>query len=391
MSIHQTGYVRRYAREGGRRGWAEERFVLVWGGVALDRDLDLALGSDTRWELLDQCFFDASQSPLGPALVYDKIWRPTISHAEWVERVFTGAVASSDEQVGFPADDFRMSDDEFWALIDLISPRGGSVRSLVAQLERLSDQQVAGFYRVLAEKLHALDHPDNTVRTPETSDGLVSADLSLYYRAGIIASGKDVFTDYLSHPRLMRTGAELECEELLFVAQEAKGIEFTSLIDIETGANGELWGARPEGMILDTEQTYAPDTGDEYDEWRALTAEESLALPGPFHGGISSELALRDGAALGVYPGIYSARSALRRTDGAVHEVLNILRASSRESAEEIATSHFDRIAQERGLQRIAPIEVEDLETDKLIVDTFPLFRLSAKTAQPAQLHRRYC
>jgi hypothetical protein len=144
-----------------------------------------------------------------------------------------------------------MDDAAFWKLVSRIDREAlgdgdeeGAVEPLVAALTALPPPQIEAFDEALARKLHAIDgraYADAAGESGGSGDGF------LYARCFVVAQGRKHYEDVLADPRLMPTSVDDWCEALLFVTQQAyeaaTGNEWTydASVDIETGANAELW------------------------------------------------------------------------------------------------------------------------------------------------------
>jgi hypothetical protein len=184
-----------------------------------------------------------SQTPIvmssmtGPVLVVDRIVPAAFENPqEWVDRALTGlllGVRSADRE--------PMGDEEFWEFISLL---GGTVNDdglglLLDALMELDVVRLSAFRDALWAKLHALDHPENTIRS---RDGVVSDDASLYYRCEIVAAGQDAYDAAITRPHPGGGDDGTVGEGLLTVAEDASenGL-MVPLTVIETGRNPAHW------------------------------------------------------------------------------------------------------------------------------------------------------
>lgn len=144
-----------------------------------------------------------------------------------------------------------MGDEEFWALIGVL---GGTIDDessgeLLAALEQLSRKALIQFNDTLAQRLHELDHPENTVRSSIGGDSMVSADASLYYRCEIIAAGRDAFLDRIARPGPGGEDAGGSGEALLELVDAASEHDLPNpQVPIETGHNKEFWSDAPDSV-----------------------------------------------------------------------------------------------------------------------------------------------
>lgn len=117
-----------------------------------------------------------------------------------------------------------MTDDEFWALIDLI---GGTrwddstsdVTALVAALSVLPEGKITAFYDLLGDKALALATPEH-YSAFSWFPGL--SDTFLYARLAVIANGRETYEAILAHPRLFPArSSNVWFERLLHVCDDA--------------------------------------------------------------------------------------------------------------------------------------------------------------------------
>lgn len=117
-----------------------------------------------------------------------------------------------------------MSDDEFWALIDLIEgsrwdDAASDVSALVTALAALPEDKIEAFYSTLGDKAVALATPEH-YSAFSSFPGL--ADTFLYVRLAVIANGRYVYESVLADPRRFparSTGVWFET--LLYVSDDA--------------------------------------------------------------------------------------------------------------------------------------------------------------------------
>ena len=117
-----------------------------------------------------------------------------------------------------------MSDDEFWALIDLIEgsrwdDATSDVSALVSALAALPEDRIEAFYSALGDKALALATPQH-YSAFSSFPGL--ADTFLYARMAVIANGRDVYEQVLAEPRRFPArSAGVWFERLLYVCDDA--------------------------------------------------------------------------------------------------------------------------------------------------------------------------
>ena len=147
----------------------------------------------------------------------------------------------------YPAE--SMSDERFWAMIDLIpgptyDQSSTDLSRLTDELSRLPATEIQGFFETLARKLYALDtraHYRAFSWFPGESDPF------LYARLSVVGHGRAYYERMLGHPAEFPSGNSPWLETLLYVADTAylkvTGTEFTreSSVDFESFSNSEGW------------------------------------------------------------------------------------------------------------------------------------------------------
>ncbi|WP_294228393.1 DUF4240 domain-containing protein [uncultured Shimia sp.] len=142
-----------------------------------------------------------------------------------------------------------MNDTQFWSLIEKIEGckrRDGSTNfgPLVAELAKLTEADIHGFYECLAQKAYALDTRQHYRRFswfPGLSDSF------LYTRLMVVAQGKQAYHDVLKNPRAFPKRSPNWLEGLLYVAGDAYSdiaeLEFSreATVNIESFSNEEGW------------------------------------------------------------------------------------------------------------------------------------------------------
>jgi hypothetical protein len=109
--------------------------------------------------------------------------------------------------------------------------------SLQASLERLEQDELLGFDRILERKLYDLDRPEIQEHTDGSEDGF------LYCRAFIVAAGRSYYEAVNSEPS--RAMMDLECEDLCYLPVRVYSAKFGEMpgsgISRETGSNQAAW------------------------------------------------------------------------------------------------------------------------------------------------------
>lgn len=115
-----------------------------------------------------------------------------------------------------------MSDDDFWALIELISNdhEEPDLSGLIEALEKCSNEELIGFQERF-EFHHRRSYNWNLWGAAYLINGGCSDDGFDYFRAWLITQGKDVFSAGLADPDSLVDHANdefSECEEILVLA-----------------------------------------------------------------------------------------------------------------------------------------------------------------------------
>jgi hypothetical protein len=157
---------------------------------ARDRYKHIPKTNEGMWEMWQQSLYRPTQGPSGPAEPLD------------------------------PAQ--RMSEDEFWNLIDQINryemdgEHGKkAVAPLIKKLSKLSPDRIRSFQNLLQQKLYALDTLAHARGARETSD-----DAFVYVRCYVLGNGRVYYERALAEPQFMPVDPPW-FEELLYAASEA--------------------------------------------------------------------------------------------------------------------------------------------------------------------------
>lgn len=155
-----------------------------------------------------------------------------------------------------------MAWERFWQLIEVLGGKAGietcqgfeeGCARLTAILSCEPVGQIIGFGERLAEALYRLDQePFGTLPVVgmELSDGSPfpqSDDSFLYSRAAVVAVGRQAYESVFGHPERFAPFTALQCEELLYVHEEAfeqaTGTEWDRLTryDYESCSNKHGW------------------------------------------------------------------------------------------------------------------------------------------------------
>jgi Protein of unknown function (DUF4240) len=145
-----------------------------------------------------------------------------------------------------------MTDEEFWALIDLIGGPGDTQESetgdddetvapLVRALSRLEPEQITGFDDQLAAKVYALDG-----REFARAAGVAGEyeDLFLDARLCVVANGRAIYEAVLASPEAMpnmKFGALLFCAERAWEIRTGEEYDYEPSPSVEMGANQANW------------------------------------------------------------------------------------------------------------------------------------------------------
>ncbi|GAA1532459.1 hypothetical protein GCM10009827_057980 [Dactylosporangium maewongense] len=133
-----------------------------------------------------------------------------------------------------------MNSDDFWRMIDgvLDLPFDARAARLVDLLAARAEGDITGFEDRLAEALHRLDTPAHAV---------AHGDAFLYIRCAAVLSGSRAHQRIVEDPRSLLALADVEAEELLFVASTAyervtdRPWEHRAPVSYESGTSA-AWG-----------------------------------------------------------------------------------------------------------------------------------------------------
>jgi len=186
-------------------------------------------------------------SELGPVVVSDRVISVNADDATaWIQAV-TSSIRPSGRLEDFKRE--PMEDERFWQLVGLLDGQidDEGLEALIGALSELTPGDLDSFNDTLAMKLHALDHPGNTMRW----SGMVSADASLYYRCEIVAAGRAEFESHLREPRSSDDPeAGAVGEALLGIVDSVAVHELSEPpVPIETGTNPEHWPDAPAPVV----------------------------------------------------------------------------------------------------------------------------------------------
>lgn len=140
-----------------------------------------------------------------------------------------------------------MTDEQFWALIDLLGAPDASededeiVGPLVRALSQLDPEQILAFDNRLAEKVHALDGRDYA-----RAAGIAGEyeDLFLDARLCVVANGKQIWETVVADPSVMpgmKFGALFFCAERAWEIRTGEDYEHEPTPSVEMGANQANW------------------------------------------------------------------------------------------------------------------------------------------------------
>lgn len=147
-------------------------------------------------------------------------------------------------------EDSRLSEEECWALIDVLDwtyedeDDDKVVAPLVDKLSSLSVANIYQFADWLAEKLWRLDTAEHA-RVFLEEDGFLSVDDFLYARCAVVANGSEFYYQVLNHPSEMPI--DVTFESLLYLPQEAylkktgEKMIHVPLFNYETYSNRQGW------------------------------------------------------------------------------------------------------------------------------------------------------
>ncbi|MCT1430650.1 MAG: hypothetical protein DI611_12930 [Brachybacterium faecium] len=137
--------------------------------------------------------------------------------------------------------------ERFWARINTAS-KGGQLdlRRLKHSLRGIDRRSLKQFNRTLGHLLYELDRQElYDFYEGASGSPMVDPDGFLYWRAGIVAAGKEAFEAVFNVKRDISLARVPECEELLYVGDEAAYDDLGYGVDIETGSNYAFWNALP--------------------------------------------------------------------------------------------------------------------------------------------------
>ncbi|GAB3599107.1 DUF4240 domain-containing protein [Microbacterium tumbae] len=247
VALNMQGSLDAHGFDGGlvREGWAVR--VLFRRGRRFEDHVMFARGEDDasgysqaegEVAVLSRAKFPIL-SDIGPVLVVDRIIPTRMEGPEaWVDAVTADVLIESWAKDMPPRP--PMPQAHFWSLIDLLD--GGvddiSITRLSEALTELPFREIQAFRDALWERLHELDHPENTVRM----NGIIDHERSLSYRCEIVASGPGSFLERLRNPQRRTGRADVLSDALLRVAAEAAPHELAApQVTIETGQNERYW------------------------------------------------------------------------------------------------------------------------------------------------------
>ncbi|MYW03286.1 DUF4240 domain-containing protein [Streptomyces sp. SID3343] len=155
-----------------------------------------------------------------------------------------------------------MTWERFWQLVEVFGGEADTetckrfeeaCARLTEILSREPVGQIIGFGERLAEALHRLDRADFGtlpvlgMERPDGSPFPQSDDSFLYSRAAVVAAGRQAYESVFGHPERFVPFTALQCEELLYVHEEAfeqvAGTEWDrlTLYDYESCSNKDGW------------------------------------------------------------------------------------------------------------------------------------------------------
>jgi len=175
-----------------------------------------------------------------------------------------------------------MTDEEFWALIDLADLELvdqedclSGVAPIVIALSHKSPEDICDFEEIMTQKLYALDHAILIDELESSSDSF------LYQRCYAVVSGPRFYADTFSEEK--RNLEDFDwCESLIYVAQNAwtksqsSDWEFTASVSYETGSNEE--GHKPGAKLSYSGKEYSADDQTRSDSLRQAIWNEDYAL-----------------------------------------------------------------------------------------------------------------
>lgn len=141
-----------------------------------------------------------------------------------------------------------LDDPVFWRLIESLPNRlrDGDVTPLVESLVRLSGKRILGFAESLARKLGALDQPELLQASQSDSVIPMSADVFLYARCAVVASGREAFDRVLGEGKIVESEWPVEYgEHMLMAVAEAYTEKTGEDYEYEPSVSYETGGGRP--------------------------------------------------------------------------------------------------------------------------------------------------
>lgn len=152
-----------------------------------------------------------------------------------------------------------LSEDDFWALIDLLDwKQSGNdeavIDPVVAALSRAPLRHIYDFKDMLSQKLYWLDTAAHAKQIGEgafrENADLFSPDGFLFARCCAVANGREQYEAILKNPELMPK--DMEFAPLLRIANEAHRracgtvLRYVSAYSVETFSNRQGWADYPE-------------------------------------------------------------------------------------------------------------------------------------------------
>ena len=143
-----------------------------------------------------------------------------------------------------------LKEEDFWSLIDQLDWSKSENDAILSPLvELLSTMHVANIYQfqdILSEKLWLLDtRAHSLVFTDEVEQDYFSPDDFLYARCGVVANGKDFFTQILENPNAMPVDATfsplLRVAKMAYLRKTGKKMTIVPSYNFETFSNLEGW------------------------------------------------------------------------------------------------------------------------------------------------------
>ncbi|HEY9757421.1 MAG TPA: DUF4240 domain-containing protein [Oculatellaceae cyanobacterium] len=145
-----------------------------------------------------------------------------------------------------------MTEADFWTLIDstidksrLPVDKSAALKPLIRKLTDFNKESLEQFQELLVHVLYRLDGQKYlsaaSAKHEQTSDGF------LYARAYVVAAGRRYYEAVVADPSLMPKSYEEECENLLYVVEEAwhethtDDWNYRTALSYETGSNLEAW------------------------------------------------------------------------------------------------------------------------------------------------------